>query len=140
MMPNANTVIPMSRHPGLNWGPTDYEAVRRPSGPELLLLKRHGEEQKTPHSSTTRSQRNQRALVLWRRVKRCDVAAREMADRHYSRQTPGAQEFMPPGRTFVMLTPDDRAVWGVIENQAPKWGGAAVALQHLPKRGRHALV
>lgn len=121
-------------------GPTVYEAVGRPSEPGLLLSEWDGTKQKTPRSSTTRSQRNQSAFVLWRRVKRCDVAARELADRHYSRQTPGAQDFMPPGRTFVMLTPDDRAVWGVVENQAPKWGGAAMALQHLPKRGFHALV
>lgn len=53
----------------------------------------------------------------WSRVPRCDVAARVLADRHYSRQTPGAAEFMPPGRTFVLLGPD--AVWGAIENLDP---------------------
>lgn len=37
-----------------------------------------------------------------------------MADRHYSRQTIGAAEFMGPGRAFVMLA--ERAVWGVNEN------------------------
>jgi hypothetical protein len=39
-----------------------------------------------------------------------------LADRHYSRQTHGAQEFMPPGRVLVLLTDDGRAVWGVCEN------------------------
>ena len=53
----------------------------------------------------------------WRKVKRCDVIARLLADPHYSRQTPGAQEFMAPGKTFVLLSADDRAVWGAVENR-----------------------
>jgi hypothetical protein len=59
---------------------------------------------------------------LWHQVKRCDVRARELADRHYSRQTPGAAEFMANGRTLVLLTLDARAVWGVIENNDPHGG------------------
>jgi hypothetical protein len=55
----------------------------------------------------------------WVPVTRCDVLARELADRHYSRQTVGAQEFMANGRTLVMLTRDGRAVWGAIENLDP---------------------
>lgn len=55
----------------------------------------------------------------WRQVTRCDPRARALADRHYSRQTPGAQEFMPNGRTLVMLTADGQAVWGAIENLDP---------------------
>jgi hypothetical protein len=58
----------------------------------------------------------------WHQVKRCDVRARELADRHYSRQTPGAAEFMANGRTLVLLTVDARAVWGVIENNDPHGG------------------
>jgi hypothetical protein len=52
----------------------------------------------------------------WIKVKRCDLRARLLADAHYSRQTPGAAEFMPPGRTFVLLSVDEHAVWGVVEN------------------------
>jgi hypothetical protein len=52
--------------------------------------------------------------MIWREVKRCDPAAREIADRHYSRQTPGAQEFMPPGETLVLYVPG--AVWGSSRN------------------------
>lgn len=52
----------------------------------------------------------------WRPVKRVDVRARALADRHYSRQTPGHREFMPPGRTLVMVTADASAVWGAVEN------------------------
>lgn len=55
----------------------------------------------------------------WQRVTRCDVRARDLADRHYSRQTPGAQDFMANGRTFVLLGHDALAVWGVIENMDP---------------------
>jgi hypothetical protein len=55
----------------------------------------------------------------WHRVPRCHPAARALADRHYSRQTHGAQEFMPPGRVMVLLTLDGLAVWGAVENLDP---------------------
>lgn len=55
----------------------------------------------------------------WHAVKRTDARARALADGHYSRQTPGAKEFMGNGRTLVMLTDDGLAVWGVIENLSP---------------------
>jgi hypothetical protein len=55
----------------------------------------------------------------WRRVKRSDARARALADRHYSRQTVGAVDFMPAGRVFVLLTHCGRAVWGVVENLDP---------------------
>ena len=55
----------------------------------------------------------------WHQVARCDTRARRLADRHYSRQTVGAQEFMASGRTLVMLTDDALAVWGAIENLDP---------------------
>lgn len=31
----------------------------------------------------------------------------------------GAQDFMPPGRTFVLVSRCERAVWGAIENRDP---------------------
>jgi hypothetical protein len=62
----------------------------------------------------------------WHVVKRCDPSARALVDGdafgllpHYSRQTPGAPEFMASGKTLVMLTDDARAVWGVIESLEP---------------------
>lgn len=58
----------------------------------------------------------------WHVVRRCDVRARELADRHYSRQTPGARDFMANGRTLVLLTDDGLAVWGAIENLDPAGG------------------
>ncbi len=57
--------------------------------------------------------------ISWRRVPRSDWQARELADRHYSRQTVGAVDFMPPGRVLVLLTYDALAVWGVVQNRDP---------------------
>ena len=66
---------------------------------------------------------NQLALFapdgFWRPVKRCDITARLLADRHYSRQTIGAIGFMASGKTLVMTALDGAAVWGVIENMDP---------------------
>lgn len=67
--------------------------------------------------------------AYWRQVKRTDDLARRIVDgvapgmrdrlAHYSRQTPGAADFMANGRTFVLVGRDDLSVWGVIENTAP---------------------
>jgi hypothetical protein len=35
-------------------------------------------------------------------TKRCDDEMRQLADRHYNRQTPGSAQFIPPGRTLVL--------------------------------------
>lgn len=59
------------------------------------------------------------AFLTWRPVSKADVHARELADRHYSRQTRGSPQFMPPGPTLVLLTHDARAVWGVALNLDP---------------------
>ena len=55
----------------------------------------------------------------WYRVERCHPAAVALADRHYSRQTVGAAEFMPPGKTLVLVDALGTAVWGVCENLDP---------------------
>jgi hypothetical protein len=47
----------------------------------------------------------------WRRSWRADPAAAALADRHYSRQKPGAAQFVPPGRCLVLLTADHSALW-----------------------------
>jgi hypothetical protein len=49
---------------------------------------------------------------MWRRVTKFDPRAAALADRHYSRGKVGAPQFMPPGRTIVLLTPAGDAVWG----------------------------
>lgn len=62
----------------------------------------------------------------WHWVKRSDERARALVDGetvgkppHYSRQTPGADEFMSNGKTLVLMTDDGLAVWGAIENMDP---------------------
>jgi hypothetical protein len=57
----------------------------------------------------------------WHPVRRCDPRARALADRHYSRQTVGAIDFMASGRTLVLLHDGcgGQAVWGAIENLDP---------------------
>jgi hypothetical protein len=65
-------------------------------------------------------------IPTWIEVDRDHPVARRLADRHYSRQTVGAREFMGPGETLVMLTPCGRAVWGVIRN---KDGGGSLNLR-----------
>lgn len=55
----------------------------------------------------------------WVKVERCHPQARALADRHYSRQTVGARDFMASGKTLVLLTRCARAVWGCIENLDP---------------------
>jgi hypothetical protein len=47
----------------------------------------------------------------WRQSWRADPDARWLADRHYNRQTPGADGFVPPGRCFVLKT-RARSPWG----------------------------
>lgn len=49
---------------------------------------------------------------MWARVTKFDERARALADRHYSRRKVGSPQFMPPGETLVLLTPDAQAVWG----------------------------
>ena len=40
----------------------------------------------------------------WRLSWRADPAVRALADRHYNRQSPGAVQFVPPGRCLVLKT------------------------------------
>lgn len=56
--------------------------------------------------------------MSWQRVTKFDQRARELADRHYSRQSHGDRQFMPPGITFVLWQPG--AVWGVVEHLDPR--------------------
>ena len=51
--------------------------------------------------------------MIWRVSHRCDPEARELADRHYNRQSIGAKNFVPPGRCLVLKTATEtgRAFW-----------------------------
>lgn len=46
-------------------------------------------------------------MVSWR----SDPGVRPLADRHYNRQRIGADNFVPPGRCFVLRTPSADAFW-----------------------------
>jgi hypothetical protein len=47
----------------------------------------------------------------WQVVRRNDPRAAALADRHYSRKSPGHPQFTPPGRCLVLLTDYAQAVW-----------------------------
>jgi hypothetical protein len=49
----------------------------------------------------------------WQRSHHFDPRGAALADRHYSRRTPGSPQFMPPGRKCVLVTAAGDAVWGV---------------------------
>jgi len=51
--------------------------------------------------------------MMWRLSSRADPFAAALADRHYSRQTIGAQQFVPPGRCLVLKagTAESGAYW-----------------------------
>lgn len=57
--------------------------------------------------------------MYWKRVSVVDARARALADRHYSRKTPGHREFTPPGDKVVLLAINDNALW-VSHRTAPK--------------------
>lgn len=41
-----------------------------------------------------------------------DKVGASLADKHYSRRTPGSNQFMPPGQTIVLIGHDMRSVFG----------------------------
>lgn len=49
--------------------------------------------------------------MAWRRGHQSDRAALALADRHYSRTTPGSPKFMPPGRAVVLVDDAAPALW-----------------------------
>lgn len=53
-------------------------------------------------------------LDLWYQAEsgKFDKIGASMADRHYSRRTPGSPQFMPPGQTIVLIGKDGQSVFG----------------------------
>ncbi len=49
--------------------------------------------------------------MLWSLSHQADKRALLLADRHYSRKTPGSSQFVPPGRQLVLLTHAADALW-----------------------------
>jgi hypothetical protein len=70
------------------------------------------------------------ADMPWLLSTRADPVARRLADRHYSRQTVGARQFVPPGRCCVFVTACERAYWVTswpfAEFVKHEWAGAWV--------------
>jgi hypothetical protein len=55
-------------------------------------------------------------MTYWKHAWHKDVHGRQLADRHYSRKTVGAAEYMPPGYKIVLMGEDNTAVWGIQRN------------------------
>jgi hypothetical protein len=51
------------------------------------------------------------AAANWELAHRCDKRGRALADRHYSRQTVGAKNFVKPSRCLVLVSRDSKALW-----------------------------
>lgn len=49
--------------------------------------------------------------MYWRKIDKGDRRALALADRHYTRQTPGSNQFCRPGRNLVLLGQDAQALW-----------------------------
>lgn len=49
--------------------------------------------------------------MQWCISTRAHADARVIADRHYTRQKPGTNQFVPPGRCLVLLTKNKDALW-----------------------------
>lgn len=66
--------------------------------------------------------------MIWRLSHRCDPEARVLADRHYNRQSIGADNFVPPGRCLVLKAPQAFWVtsWPFAEYVRHAWAGAWV--------------
>lgn len=68
--------------------------------------------------------------MTWQLTNRADPFARDIADRHYNRQSVGARQFVPPGRCVVLKAQTDtgRALWVTSWPFAQfvqhAWGGA----------------
>lgn len=68
--------------------------------------------------------------MIWRRSWRADPRGAALADRHYTRQSPGAAQFMPTGScaVFYARTAAGEALWGTsapfAEHVKHAWAGA----------------
>jgi hypothetical protein len=66
----------------------------------------------------------------WRISWRADPRAKRLADAHYNRQNPDADQFVPPGRCVVLLTLAGDALWvtswPLAEYAHHEWAGAWV--------------
>ena len=70
--------------------------------------------------------------MIWEETNRADQFAREIADRHYNRQSIGSAQFVPPGRCLVLKARTVTGIalwvtsWPFAEYVKHAWGGAWV--------------
>jgi len=66
--------------------------------------------------------------MIWTQSYKADPAARPLADRHYNRHKIGADQFVPPGRSLVLLAPDALWItsWPKAEYVRHAWAGCWV--------------
>jgi hypothetical protein len=57
--------------------------------------------------------------VTWRLSSSSDSIALALADRHYSRRTPGSKTFTGVGKEIVLVSECGRAVWAVVYQRTP---------------------
>jgi|APHM01.1.fsa_nt_gi hypothetical protein len=64
--------------------------------------------------------------MTWHISHRADDRALPLADRHYSRQCPGSDQFVKPGRCLVLWQPEALWVtfWPFAEHVKHEWAGA----------------
>ena len=66
----------------------------------------------------------------WQLSDKFDPVSRVIADRHYNRRKIGSPQFVPPGRSLVMRTPEGDAFWisswPFAQYVRHAWGGAWV--------------
>lgn len=87
----------------------------------------------TPTHSYARALSEPRARCAFDRQRwslswRADPVARDIADRHYNRQSIGAPQFVPPGRCLVLTAPGALWItsWPFAEYVKHAWAGAWV--------------
>ncbi|MGK5511756.1 hypothetical protein [Brevibacillus formosus] len=49
--------------------------------------------------------------MSWTLINKGDHRGLALADRHYTRQSPGSNQFCRPGKNLVLLTEDEKALW-----------------------------
>jgi len=64
--------------------------------------------------------------MIWRLSHKFDPSAVAIADRHYNRRKPGSPQFVPPGRSLVLLADDAlwTTSWPFAEYVRHAWPGA----------------
>ncbi len=95
-MSDASTVSPMSRHPGLNWGPTDYESFTAPTGEPILASERLVTHRQNQANSTKAPRWNWRSELARLRLASPECGAVEQAE---SLRAPGMYP-IPHARSF----------------------------------------